>query len=226
MLLIPYECLIVETHLSPEEVHRKLTSIVEPRRSRRWFWPFWSEHRPYQGRVSRDEFRIIRIIHYRNSFLPIVKGRIQQEVDGSYVHITMHPHIVVLAFMTFWLGAFGYMCLNLVADIIISTLWPDLTEPVFPSALLGIGGMFMFGYVLLMGAFKFESIKSKSFFREMLEESDPLAGSPEHECKCFGMTNTQITIIIALAILCSVVLFVVWKLIYPSLEKIVQALGG
>ncbi len=218
MLLLPYECLIVETHLSPEEVYRTLTSIVEPRRPRWGFWFFWSEHRPYRGKVSRDEFKITRIIHYKNSFLPIVKGRIQQEVGGSCVHITMHPRIDVLVFMAFWLGALGYMGLSLVADIIISALWPDLIEPVFPSALLGIGGMFTFGYVLLMGAFKFESIKSKSFFRELLEENDFLTESPERECKCLGMTDTQITIIIALAILCSVALFVVWKLIYPGIE--------
>lgn len=219
MLLIPYEYLIIKTHLSPEEAHCKLASVVEQRRSMRWCWIFWSEHRPYQGRVSRDKFRLIRIIHYRNSFLPIVKGRIQQEVDGSCVHITMHPHIVVLGFMAFWLGALGYMCLNLVADIIISNLWPDLIEPVFPFTLLGLGGMFMFGYVLLMASFKFESVKSKSFFRELFEESNSLTDSLGHEYKCFGMTDAQINIVIACATLCLVVLFVVWKLIYPNILK-------
>src|SRR5919109_98213 len=105
MKFLPYERLQIHTALSSEEVLKRLENAIEPKR---YFRLFGASTKPYQGKVEGSHFEMSRIIGYRNSFLPMIKGDVQSETSGCSVYLTMHPHIVVTVFMIFWLGAVGF----------------------------------------------------------------------------------------------------------------------
>lgn len=70
-------------------------------------------------------------------------------------------HVFVYTFMSLWLGFVVLAGAAIVKDMINK-------HEVYP-AIYGILVMFVFGYGLTLGAFKYESSKSKKFFRELLE---------------------------------------------------------
>jgi hypothetical protein len=162
MKFLPYERLKINTTLSSQEVLTRLDNVIEPRH---FFRFFGTGKKPYEGKVEGVHFEVSRIIGYRNPFLPIIKGDIQTEISGCVTYISMQPHILVIVFSTFWLGCAGLLFLVSLASIISSF---GQNSAIDPSLLLLSGGMFAFGYALLLGSFKFESAKSKKFFRELL----------------------------------------------------------
>ena len=163
MKFLPYERLKINSALSSEEILKRLDNVIEPKR---YFRLFGSGTKPYQGSVEGSHFEISRSIGYRNSFLPMIKGDVQSEMSGCSVYITMQPHILVIAFMIFWLGGVGVIFLGFLYSLVSPLTEPHTTDP---SLALIPGGMFVFGYALSLGGFKFESIKSKKFFRELFE---------------------------------------------------------
>ena len=166
MKFLPYERIKIKTRLGADEACKRLAATIEPKRS---FRRFEANHKTYQGNIEGYAFEISPIIHYRNSFLPIIKGEIQPEMSGSSVHITMRPHGFVIAFMILWLGGVGFFFFIMLASFISSMIQ---NNPGDASVLLIPGGMFAFGYALLLGGFKFESIKSKRFFRDLFQAEE------------------------------------------------------
>ena len=164
MLFAPFERLTIETALPPEEVRRRLEQVIEPKQMFRFSS---RDHKAYQGNLNNDRFEVSRIIHYRNSFLPVIKGEIRPGLGGTVVAITMQPHPLVIAFMLIWFGFAGTIFAGILFTSVIS-IWQanggsltNLAGLIFPA------GFLLFGYVLLMGGFKFESVKSKAFFQEL-----------------------------------------------------------
>jgi hypothetical protein len=164
MLLAPFERLTIETPLPPEEVRQRLAEVIEPRRMFRFFS---GNHKPYQGELNDYRFEVTRIIHYRNSFLPVIKGEIRSGLGGSVIDITMHPHIFVIIFMIIWLGIAGSIFFGMLWAMLVA-IWQSKGESL--EGLVGIlfpMGFLMFGYLLVMGGFKFEAMKSKIFFQAL-----------------------------------------------------------
>jgi hypothetical protein len=60
----------------------------------------------FVGDILPDTFKIHRIIRYRNSFLPIIMGKIE-EVDGGHnINLKIRMIIGVIIFLIFWLTPF------------------------------------------------------------------------------------------------------------------------
>lgn len=160
MKLLPFDNITLYSPYSPEEAISRLQAVVEPRRT---FAPFATRQMPYEGWIKDGEFEITRIIRYRNSFLPVIKGSIQTIIGGTNIKIQMKPNVFVLLFMAVWLGGTGIG--------LISTLIPFLTGD--PQADLGAvlftGGMFFVGYLLIMFGYKSEARKSKLFILELFQ---------------------------------------------------------
>jgi hypothetical protein len=97
-----------------------------------------------------------RVIGYKNSFLPIIKGEVRSETLGSLVDVTMHSDISVFVFMVIWMGILGFAFLS------------TLANPGNSSSLVALA-MMAFGYLLVLIGFKFESIQSKKFLRELFQ---------------------------------------------------------
>lgn len=160
MNLLPYEHFTIQTHLSAEEVNRRLADSVEPRKMVRWFS---FNHKPYEGDVSSDSFNIRRIIHYRNSFLPQITGSIRSDLGRTLIEIRMGLHPFVVLFTIVWVGVFG--------SIVLSTVVRQVVDAgSISSAVLYVSPIVLLMIAVFIGAFKFESSKSKRFFRELLED--------------------------------------------------------
>lgn len=100
----------IETSCSSSEVRQRLTAIVGPERSV-WESPFGRdadpERRPFEGKLSDTSFRIQRDIGYRNSFLPIIRGRIDKGDAGTRIPLRMTVHPLVGAFGVVWVLGVG-----------------------------------------------------------------------------------------------------------------------
>lgn len=148
MKLLPYDKFEIQTSLTLEEVIAALKKHVEPKR---WFRLFWGNHAVFEGEISQDGFRIMRIINYRNSFLPVIKGAFKQNQNGINVMIRMGLHPFVIVFMCIW---FGGIIFAIVAGLASSkiTLSATLLIPL---------GMLFFGWAMVAGGFWFEARKVK-----------------------------------------------------------------
>lgn len=104
MKILPYDTSIILTSDSLPIVLQRLNAKVEPPKVFR----FSTRHAPYQGTISEEGFQINRIIHYRNSFLPIIRGRFEVQSHQTLVHVQMSINPFVKAFFAFWyLGWFS-----------------------------------------------------------------------------------------------------------------------
>ncbi|MGD1906002.1 MAG: WD40 repeat domain-containing protein [Leptolyngbyaceae cyanobacterium] len=99
MNLLPNQRFAIQTTHPLTQVIAALEKHIEAPR-RRWGL---SDHRaPYAGILTVSGFEIRRIIHYRNSFLPQIKGRFESGPLGTTVHVSMGLHPLVLIFLLMW----------------------------------------------------------------------------------------------------------------------------
>lgn len=156
--MFPYEKFTINTSLHPEIVRQKLLAVVEPRKAIRW--KINNYEKPYEGEVGDHSFEINRIINYRNSFLPIIKGKIYPEGMGSKIDIKMAMHPFVVVFMSIWLWLVG-------STWILSAI-ATIAERKLESRILVLSGMLLFGLLLPLIGFKPEANDSKKFLIDLL----------------------------------------------------------
>jgi hypothetical protein len=78
-----------------------MQDAVEPRR----LWRISGLHRDFEGVLSMTGFKICRVINYRNSFLPIVVGKMLPRLQGgTRIEVQMRMQWIVTAFMLLWPG--------------------------------------------------------------------------------------------------------------------------
>lgn len=158
-MFLPFENLRYCTKLSSEEIIVRLSEKIEPEKTFRFASLSKIPHKAYEGKIENGSFNISRIINYRNNFLPIIKGRIEQSTNETMISIKMRMHIFVIIFMVLWLGIAGLICF---AILIFSN------ETGFTPVLISFG-MFIAGYIIMTGGFKYESYKSKKYLAELFE---------------------------------------------------------
>lgn len=173
MNFLPYDRVTYKTYLRPEEVQQRLENSIEPTKIR-WFSFRKEAHKPYQGTLTWPTFNIHRVIFYRNSFLPMIRGEVQEEMGQTVVTVTMHPHVLVLGFMVIWL----FLPLNFCAAGLLA-MASNPAEGGGELFAMAIPFM-LFGLALLLLPYKWEARQSKKFFQELLEAASA------HEKSLFG----------------------------------------
>lgn len=159
MRFLPKETLVYHSTLKADQLHERLSIYVEPRLDGLIDWKKKRE-KPYEGLVKKDGFEISRIIDYRNSFLPVVSGKITPSTDQSVVVVTMALHSFVRIFLAIWFAmAILFFFVYLVKSIKDTTIDPILLIPITLVAL---------GYRLTIRAFKVESDRAREDLKEML----------------------------------------------------------
>lgn len=98
MKVLPYDSFTILTPDPLPIVLQRLNALVEPTKT----FKFSTKHAPYQGSISESGFQISRIIHYRNSFLPRIRGRFEVQSHQTLIHVQMGLHPFVMAFLGFW----------------------------------------------------------------------------------------------------------------------------
>jgi hypothetical protein len=92
----------IQTLLSPKEVLDVVKANTEPRQ----FFRPWSETKYFEGEVDDANFKVRRIIKYRNSFLPQINGAVDAVEMGSIVSVKMRLHGFVEVFSSIWTAGF------------------------------------------------------------------------------------------------------------------------
>ena len=175
MKFIPFERFKIITRLCETEILERLEASVEPKRFirpsslLRKFLVLGPSKKPYEGKIDRPYFYVSRIIGYKNSFLPMIKGELVPAARGCSVYIVMRPHLLISTFMALLLGGVLIYFLMILGSF-ISSLGHTSKED--PSALLVPVFLFSLIYTPLLGFFKFESIKSREFFQKLFESDD------------------------------------------------------
>ena len=157
--LLPVDAFEIETSYPIEALMRLLETQIEPQKLIRFRFGR-RDHKPFQGDFSRDGFKMTRIIHYRNSFLPVIRGTFHPNVRGTTIVIKMTLHPLIIGFMAFWLGTIGSVAVSMLATTLVSS------EVTFGAALVPVG-MFVFGCIMVYGGFWWEVNKAKTMLTQM-----------------------------------------------------------
>jgi hypothetical protein len=151
MRLLPFENLIIETSLSKEETITVLRNNTEHKTSlhpweRRKFRSK-REGKEFEGTISTNEFEMKRMINYRNSFLPTIRGRIQSDGQHTRLSIRLSMQLPVIIFMAVWFSAAGLVFFLVLLNS--------------PKAIFIPAGMLFFAYILVIGGYSVEANKAK-----------------------------------------------------------------
>lgn len=120
----------------------------------------------FTGMAFSGSFTVSRVIGYRNSFLPVIKGTYRSEGSGSRIQVTMKMAPMVQVFMGFWMGAVFLACVGTVVGVMGATDdgGPDVSSVIFiPFVMLVAGAL------LCNVPFHLEAKKSETFLRNLLE---------------------------------------------------------
>lgn len=158
--LIPYKRITIQTSLSEQGAAEIVSGAISPPRP----WPR-RRHVPaadFEGTAFAGGFRFHRAIRHRNSFLPILNGRILPNEMGTLVEIRMMPHPAVLAFCIAWVGsAFFTMLLALIISLVSGEFQVWVLAPL---------GMLVFFYLLLFWGFGAETDRAEQFVYDLFED--------------------------------------------------------
>ncbi len=161
MKFLPFEEITYKTSLSPEEVLERLGKVVRHRENSdgvSFSRETNADNKAYEGTINGNSFSITRIIHYQNSFLPLINGVIERDVDGTKIRVKMRLHGSVMLLMLFIITIAIYISYSFFQ----SSKKFDL-HMLFPA--LGI----VYGYFLTMLGFNYEAAKSKKDLAELFE---------------------------------------------------------
>src|SRR5580693_5061886 len=159
---MPYSSFHLSVPAQAEVVAERIRSIVSPAPT---FWgtlgSSWRRPQgavsPFLGSVENLSFKIRRNIQYRNSFLPIIRGKIVPTPTGSRVDVFMHMHPFSVVFMMVWFGIILFFESKFVDVNIARSFLPI--------------GMAVFGLALSVGGFYFEALKVMPLLSEAIFNS-------------------------------------------------------
>lgn len=164
MKLWPSESFEIQTSMSADQLAQRLTEYIGPKK----FLPLFRESKPFQGKITQDGFKVMRVIDYANSFLPVICGKCVYEESGVKLLISMRIHAFVRAFMSVWFG--GVIIANVTLAVL---LFSGQSRP--HPAMLAAPAALVFGYLLMRFCFSIEAKKAKKLLLAMCQSqtSDP-----------------------------------------------------
>jgi len=162
MKSLPYDTIDLVVNEPLEQARIRLMNNVGPGSLRAVFSS--AEERPFSGKVEATKFKIYRKIQYRNSFLPILNGTLEQHLSGTRISVRMRMHLLVIAFLAVWIGT----SISFAMPFTAVAFWVEI----------GQAGI-MIGAALLMtyAGFWYEAKRSKKAFLEIFagtEANQPL----------------------------------------------------
>jgi hypothetical protein len=163
--ILPFETLVYHSALSNEELINHLQNEIEAEKSFGLGAQKFTYSKPYIGKVYRSGFEIKRALNYRNSFLPLIKGEIKNDISGSKISVKMKLHDFVKAFMILWLGGVSIACLG----GLYTLLFTDNADSEAGFFIFIPFAMLLFGIAMVSFGFKAESQKSKKDLEEILQ---------------------------------------------------------
>lgn len=161
--LLPFEDLAYHSTLTKEALLAHLQNEIEAEKSFRIGTQRTSYSKPYIGKISHTTFELKRAISYRNSFLPIIKGEIKDDISGSKIEVKMVLHNFVKVFMCIWLGGFFLASLGTLYALLYHNGLKEAPFIFIPFVML------FAGVAMAVLGFKTESKKSITDLEELLQ---------------------------------------------------------
>lgn len=154
MKILPYDTFTILTPESLPIILQRLNAKVESPKAFR----FSTKHALYQGTISEEGFQISRIIHYRNSFLPMIRGRFEVQSHQTLIHVQMGIHPFVMAFLGFWFLTWY----SAIVPITLTGAMPHHMAAIF-------AGMPMLILIIFWVAFWSEANRSRSELSQIIQ---------------------------------------------------------
>ena len=163
--LFPFEKLVYHSTLNKEELIHHLQNEIEADKSFGFNARKSSYSKPYIGKIYTNRFEIKKVVNYRNSFLPIIKGEIKDGINGAKIDVKMGLVDFVKAFMILWLGGVSFGCIG----ALYSLIFTDTANSEAGFFMFIPFAMLLFGLVMVSFGFKTESQKSIKDLEEILK---------------------------------------------------------
>ncbi|WP_343697209.1 hypothetical protein [Flavobacterium sp.] len=163
--ILPFEELFYRSQLSKQDLLAHLENEIEAEKSFGFSANNFSYSKPYVGKIYGNKFKIKRAINYRNSFLPIIKGEIKEDISGSKIIVKMSLVEFVKVFMIIWLGGAFIACIAVTYNILFNN---GLNSEAGFFMLIPYG-MLLLGIAMAGFGFKVESKKSTQDLEKILQ---------------------------------------------------------
>lgn len=162
MKILPYEKYSLKCNCNREKIVEILQKNTDVKR------PFikFKDSKKFWGKVELDSFKIQRQISYRNSFLPIIKGKVIENEEKTIIKIKMRMHILVEIFVIIWLS-FALSISGITGKLFVENL---INNVGVKGELLIPFFMFLLGLTLTNIAFWLEVKKAKEELIKLLGE--------------------------------------------------------
>ena len=135
MKLFPSQEATLYSVLPKAEVLDRLQYNVQPE-----YMGFTDKDYPakrFEGHIEGDSFTLKRVVDYRNSFLPVIRGSLSELPRGTRVNLTLKPMRRIAIIMRLWFGA---AVLVLIITIIASlTDGGSVIAVIIPLIMLAVG---------------------------------------------------------------------------------------
>jgi hypothetical protein len=156
-LLWPFRRRELHSGLSVSAARTAIADQVEPRRWLRW----GGGSGVFEGTVDEHGFDVQRIISYRKSFLPRIRGEIRAQPQGSSISITMRLSGSTLLFIPIWLVA--------ATTAAFESASSGPSAPQAHGAVFVCAASFAFVWLMTSGVFAFEARKAERLLTKIFK---------------------------------------------------------
>ena len=106
--------LVFETHLSTDEITARLQREVAPAT-----WRLYENRRQlFVGTFADGRFRMMRLVRGKNSFRPLIEGRLSPSSTGARIDVRLKLHPLVLIVCAFLLIVGGLITLVSLSEVL------------------------------------------------------------------------------------------------------------
>lgn len=164
MKLLPYRKITLHTGLSKQECAEALSKNMFPRSPDAFNFSD-PNGKKFIGRLYADSFQMRRAIKKRNSFLPLINGRLISMPSGTDVVLRFKMHGFVNAFMVIWCSALLFASLMIAGTALL------YDEPVPAETLIPIG-MMLLGMLIMTGGFGAEYENARKEIMQLFKDPE------------------------------------------------------
>lgn len=160
MKYLPFENVNYTTNLKPQEIIERLTKHVEAKKIRRVAYLANKDHKEFEGKIEKTDFKIQRIpSNSNNSFLPNIIGKIEEKSNETIINVKIKLKVFSLIMVIFFTSFFAFV-------LIAPYLFTDQVDKYYLKFFIPIF-LFVLVYFLITFAFKKESNKAKKIFSQL-----------------------------------------------------------
>ena len=157
MKFLPYEKITINSKLKPDAAYKVIEDSMTPSAN--------SGNKIFRGKLHENHFKITPwYFLFYNGYLPVLKGEIIPDINGSRVRVTIRPDLIQIGSLMFFLVMILFGLFYEVSIIISSG---QITQEAQSQILLFIG-LLIFFYIMSMISYKPNIIKYKKLLAEML----------------------------------------------------------